>query len=228
LLTKYSYKTFYMTNHPCVFKLFFWRPSPAHPLTVCPYKSLFVFLRTGAVQPARTEDGGLLAAPSSGRRARLNTRGGACAPRMASRVRSARSTVRSARAEHPRELAQSGFRVGPTRPRLGVFALDERDRPNAPRRIRLVTPGWGRRTRAAPARRAIRRRGARARIVRLDSSFLGHCRARERFVPGCAGRGKKNVSACPRKRRHQGAQSHDAASHSVSHSRKITTRTLAR
>ena len=87
LLTKYSYKTFYMTNHPCVFKLFFWRPSPAHPLTVCPYKSLFVFLRTGAVQPARTEDGGLLAAPSSGRRARLNTRGGACAPRMASRVR---------------------------------------------------------------------------------------------------------------------------------------------
>jgi len=140
----------------------------------------------------------------------------------------ARSTVRSARAEQPRELAQSGFRVGPTRPRLGVFALDERDRPNAPRRIRLVTPGWGRRTRAAPARRAIRRRGARARIVRLDSSFLGHCRARERFVPGCAGRGKKNVSACPRKRRHQGAQSHDAASHSVSHSRKITTRTLAR
>lgn len=36
MLTKYSYKTFYMTNHPCVFKLFFWRPTNAFSLPPVP------------------------------------------------------------------------------------------------------------------------------------------------------------------------------------------------
>ena len=76
-------------------------------------------------------------------------------------------------------------------------------------------------TRAAPARRAIRRRGARARLVRLDPSFWVSCAGLCRAGKKTSRRVRENAATIT-------LQSREAASHSVSHSRKITTRTLAR